>query len=177
MEKLISTIKGIKGCQMANIMYLADGGIPQYVLGKGMLVTKIVKTDCQLNYNYENAVNNRLAKQGSEGNFVAQSLPWGEWETPNKIIKHKGCLYLRYYDVANANVSSFWLVNGRLATDSEVSKIREYLRNKNTDSKRQADAGLVEHQVKPKVVKMENILQLNVNKVHYSKEHKYPMVG
>ena len=64
MKNLIGIVKEIKGCQFANLTYVTDGGIPQKVLGKGVVVTKLVRTDCQLNYSYENAVNNRLAKQG-----------------------------------------------------------------------------------------------------------------
>ena len=149
-------IEAVKGCQFANITFVSDSGIPQYVLGKGNKVSCIIRTDCQLNYSYENAVNNRLAKQGDEKNFVAQSLPWGEWVEgqENKLIEHKGSLYLRYYEVANAD---------RYATAEEFQKIMDYLKSKKTDSNRQTEVGLVENQVKPKVVKLVNVLRLAVN--------------
>lgn len=165
MKNLISIVENIKGCQFANITYTADGGIPQKVLGKGVVVSKIVRCDCQVNYSYENAVNNRLAKQGNEKNFVAQSLPWGEWVKgqENKIITHKGTLYLRFYTATNSKIESIWLVNGRIATAEEFSKIMDYLKSKKKESKTQADAGLIENQVSPKVVKIENITRLAVN--------------
>lgn len=172
MENVISIIEGVKGCQFANILYVADGGIPQKVLGKGIVVTKIVHTNCQLNYSYERAVNNRLEKQGDERDFVAQSLSWGHWVEgqENKLIEHKGTLYLRYYNVANADTKSVWFVNGRIATPEEFMKIMDYLHSKNTQSKTQAEVGLVENQVKPKVVKVENILRLNVNGEEWVRE-------
>ena len=172
MENVISMIKRVKGCQFANILYIADGGIPQKVLGKGSVVTKIVRTNCQLNYSYERAVNNRLEKQGDERDFVAKSLPWGDWVKgqENKLIEYKGKLYLRYYDVANADTKSVWFVNGRIATPEEFMKIVEYLKSTNTQSKTQAEVGLVENQVKPKVIKVENILCLNVNNEEWIRE-------
>jgi hypothetical protein len=173
MKNLIELVKGVKGCQFANLTYVTDGGIPQKVLGKGTIVTKLVRTDCQVNYSYQNAVNNRLAKQGNEQSFVAESLPWGEWETPNKLISHKGTMYLRYYDVANADIQSVWFVNGRLATAEEFLKIMEYLQSKKKGSSRQAEAGLTENQVKPKVVKLESILRLAVNGCEWFKVNEF----
>lgn len=158
-------IEAVKGCQFANVTFVSDSGIPQYVLGKGNKVFCIIRTDCQLNFSYEKAVNNRLVKQGSEGNFVAQSLPWGQWVEgqENKLIEHKGSLYLRYYEVANADRGRAWFVNGRYATAEEVRKIDLYLESKNTDSDRQTEVGLVKNQVKPKIVKLVNVLRLAVN--------------
>jgi len=175
MKNLISLVEGVKGCKFADITYFADGGIPQKVLGKGVIVSKIVRTNCQLNYSYEKAVNNRLEKQGDERVFVAQSLPWGEWLVPNKIITHNGTLYLRYYDVANAETKSLWFVNGRPATAEEFAKILEYLREKKakSENKTQTAVGLVENQVKPKVVKFENIMRLVVNGKEWQKENEW----
>lgn len=164
-NKVFNLVSNVKNCQFANITYISDGGIPQKVLGKGNVVTKIVKTDCQINYSYENAVNNRLAKQGDEKNFIAQSLPWGNWveNQVNKLIEYKGNLYLRYYDVKNADITSLWLVNGRIATTEEFEKIINYLKSKKTTIETQAKKGLTENQVKPKVVKASNIIRLAVN--------------
>jgi hypothetical protein len=176
MKNLIEIIESVKGCQFANIMYITDGGIPQKVLGKGNVITKLIKTNCQINYSYENAVNNRLEKQGDERNFIAQSLPWGEWVKgqENKLIVHKGTMYLRYYDFENSNIQSLWFVNGQIATAEQFQKIMEYVYNKNTITKSntQIEKGLIEHQVKPKVVKLENIIKLSVNKCEWIKENE-----
>lgn len=173
MKNLVSMIEGVKGCKFANITFVSDSGIPQYVLGKGFKVSNITRTDCQLNYSYENAVNNRLAKQGDEKNFTAQSLPYGSWVVgqENKLIEHKGNLYLRYYDVKNADRATMWLVNGRKANAEEFDKIMDYLKKKKekSDSNTQTNVGLVENQVKPKNVKLCNILKLVVNGVVWEK--------
>lgn len=175
MKNLVSIIEGVKGCQFGTIQYISEGGIPKKVLG-GAVVTKLVNAQVQINYSYENAVNNRLEKIGCEGNFKAESLPWGSWLIPNKIITHKDTMYLRYYDFEGAKKESVWFVNGRVATSHEMEMIVTYLRSKDTTSKKQAESGLVEHQVKPKVVKMENILTLSVGRNTYTKNIKVKKV-
>lgn len=172
MKEIVNILNGVKGCQFANLTYVTDGGIPKKVID-GM-VTKLVQTTCQLNYSYESAVNNRLEKQGGERVFKALSLPWGEWVVgfENKLILHKETLYMRYYNVENSNTTSVWFVDGRIATDEELAKIKAYLMTKSKAvSKRQAEAGLTEHQVSPKVVKLENIIRLSTNNKVYTKKH------
>lgn len=155
---------------IANITYISEGGIPQYVLGKGNKVAKVCRMDCQLGFSYENAVNSRLDKQGNEATFVAEPLKWGKWVDgfENKVIEHKGSLYLRYYHMRNADVTSVWLVNGCPATAEQFRKIMDYLSSKKKGSDRQAEVGLVENQVEPRAVKVENIIRLAVNGVEWS---------
>lgn len=159
----------INGCQFANITYISDAGIPKKV-GIGGNVTKVIRMGVQLNYSYANAVNNRLERQGDERTFVAESLPWGKWVAgyENLLIEHKGAIYLRFYAHKGADIKSLWLVDGRPASADEFTKIMNYLRNKSTASKKQADAGLVENQVQPKVVKVSNILRLAVDHQEWS---------
>ena len=44
---------------------------------------------------YELAVNNEAIRQEQSATFKAESLPWGKWLIPHKIIQHDGKLYLR----------------------------------------------------------------------------------
>ena len=123
MKKIVEIMGAVRGCQFANITYVADGGIPKKVISG--VVTKLVTTSCQVNYSYESAVNNRLEKQGSERVFKAQSLPWGAWVEgfENKLIEHKGNLYLCYYDVANAKPK---------ATSSDTATVAPKVASTNT---------------------------------------------
>lgn len=164
-------LESVSGCQFGSIEYISEGGIPKKVING--VVTKLVKAQIQFNYSYENAVNNRLEKQGNEGSFEADKLPWGEWLIPNKIITHKGSLYVRYYDYVGANKDSNWFVNGTPATDEELDKIFTYLRSKDNSSKKQAEFGLIDNQVKPKVVKAENIISMRVGGTTYRKSNNY----
>ena len=170
MKNLFDAIVAVRGCQFANLVYLTDGGIPQYVLGKGVVVTKLVRTDIQVNFSYEKAVNNRLAKQGNERCFEAEDLKWGEWEIPNKVITYKGARYLRYYVPANADISSVWFVNGKIATAEEFAKIMAYLQSKDKTSHKQAKAGLVDNQVVTRSIKFDSILRLTMNGEEWVRE-------
>ena len=173
MKNLVSLISEVRGCQFAELTFISEGGIPQYVLGKGHKVYKVVNGNYQIGYSYENAVNNRLDKIGSDVEFKAESLPWGSWieGQENKLIENKGSLYLRYYKHSNGNEQGWWFVDNRPASAEEFSKIMDYLRSKKDESDKQTKAGLIENQVKPRNVKLSNIIKLVVNHQVYCK-HK-----
>lgn len=124
----------------------------------------------QFGYNYENGVNNRLDAQGCEASFKAESLAWGEWLVPNKVIVHKGEYYGRFYRMANSEEINTYLVNGRNASASEVETIKTFT-PKHSGSNRQAEAGLVEHQVEPMAIKFASIETICVNGETYKVSH------
>lgn len=179
MKNLVSLISAVNGCQFAEMTFISEGGIPQYVLGKGRKVHKVVRGNYQIGYSYENAVNNRLDKIGSDVEFKAESLPWGSWieGQENKLIENKGSLYLRYYKHTNGNERGVWFVDGRQASPEEFNKIMDYLRSKSDDSDKQTKAGLTENQVKPRTVKLSNIISLSVNHQVYHKHKEQPAVA
>lgn len=128
------------------------------------VVTKVTVRNCQFGYNYQNAVNSRILKEtGEVPNFKSDSLPWGDWLVPNKIIEYRGNLYGRFYTMDN-NVPDIvtYYVNGKLATPEQVEIINRFSSSE-VSSERQAAAGLVNHQVKPFLVNLENILEIKVN--------------
>lgn len=164
MKNLVEFIKTIKGCKIASIKYVSEVKIPKKY-GIVGIVEKSVEKQVQVNYCYENAVNNRLEKQGDEREFVAQSLPWGQWVEGqvNKLIEHKGELYLRVYSVnSGTKVKVEYFVDGVAATDEQIAIIKEYEQSKNKVSATQAEMGLVENQVKPSSVKVRNITMFRV---------------
>jgi hypothetical protein len=165
MKNLFSLMSAIERNTIANITYISEGGIPQYVLGKGNKVTKVCRMDVQLGFSYENAVNNRLRKQGDEATFEAEPLKWGTWVKgfENKLIEHKGEYYLRYYQMRNADVECKWMINGVVASSEQVRKIMDYLSSHKKSSDRQTEVGLVENQVTPRAVKVSGIIRLAVN--------------
>lgn len=175
---LYNIISNIKGCQIATIEQQTIVKIPKKYGIKGQ-VEKYFNGQVQLNYNYENAVNNRLGKQGDERSFNAEPLKWGEWEIANKVITHKGERYLRYYSFNGTNKSIVqYYVDGRKATEEETAIIKEYVATSKKPSATQSAEGLIENQVKPRVVKFSNILSLNVNGNTYTKEQSIlGMVG
>lgn len=44
---------------------------------------------------YQASVNREGERQGVQADYKAESLPWGQWKIANKVIEHKGQLYLR----------------------------------------------------------------------------------
>jgi hypothetical protein len=118
-----------------------------------------------------------LEKQGDERTFVAQSLPWGSWVKgqENKLIEHKGNLYLRYYEYKGAEYRQVWFVDGVQADAEQFLAIMDYLesKKKKSSSNRQSESGLVENQVKPKLAKVAEILMLNVNGEEWKKKNEY----
>ena len=165
---LIQSVKSVQGAPFAHIEYVAEEKLPKK-LGLGH-VEKYVSGEVQLNYSYENAINGRLEKAGETPDFKADKLPWGVWETPNKIIAHKGAYYLRFYCLKGALKVDFYMVDGRPATDAEIAVIKAYNASKNTDSVKQAEAGLIgEEQVKPRAVNMDGIMSLKCGTIDFKR--------
>ena len=133
----------------------------------GHKVQKMTIQTLQWGYNYANAVNNRIGDEKHE-TFVADPLKWGEWLVPNKVITHKGKLYARFYKVDNgtpANVT--YLIDGVIATEEQEEVIKSFLVAPSS-SARQAEVGLVEHQVKPRDFAFDNIIGLAVKGEMYN---------
>ena len=163
---LIEQVKNIKGCVFAHIWYRSTEKLPKSF----GTVTKVVDRMVQLNYDYENAVNNRLAKQGKPAAFSAKKLPWGTWNAFNKVIEHKGEYYLRMYSYNGAETYTEYYVDGRPATLSEVCNIQQYKREHEKKSNRQIEAGLSEHQVEPTCVNFKNIIELRCGEINYKEQ-------
>jgi hypothetical protein len=164
-SSLMTMVMNLIGCVFAHITTETTVKIPKKY-GISGVVTKVVSKIVQLNFSYENAVNNRLAREGKDKDFEAQKLPWGEWFVANKIIAHKGKFYLRYYDINNGNVlNKAYFVNGKPATEDELAIIKEYEKSTNKPSNTQ---GLSEeHEVRPLVVAEENIIALKCGEIDY----------
>lgn len=162
-KNLILSIASLQGCKFAHVVTETSVKIPKKygIIGE---VTKVTDKMVQLNYNYERAVNNRLQKEGKEPNFTAQSLPWGEWLLPNKIIVHKGSAYLRMYDFKGGVKSKSYYIDGNLATTEEIKVIKAYEESKNKPSNTQQG---LENEVNPTVVNFDNIISLKCDVIDY----------
>lgn len=166
---LFQILSNLKGCQFAHIITLTEvKKIPKKwgIVGK---VTKRSDKMVQLNYTYENAVNNRLEAQGDARTFVALPLRWGAWEVHNKVITYKGARYMRYYETRNNNAHITYYVNGVEATAAEVAIIKAYEASRNNRSERQSAEGLTTNQVEPRAVGFENVEYLKVGGQIYIK--------
>ena len=166
MNALATMLSNIKGATIMTITTLT--AVKMNKRGNPLAnenVTKLAIRNCQFGYSYANAVNNRIEKQsGEESNFVAEPRKWGKWVEgmENKAAEHNGNYYGRFY-LLNNNVSDkvSYFVNGIPATAEQVAIIKEFTL-KSAESNRQAEAGLVENQVKPFEVNLDNILEIKV---------------
>ncbi len=166
--ELKAVLADLKGCVMLNLTTLTDAKLNKR--GNPLancIVRKLQTKVCQFGYSYENAVNNRLEKQGDERTFVAESLPYGTWEIPNKFIAHNGTTYVRFYLLKGAEPTTIYMVNGAIANKAQMEIIRQF-EPKHAPSNTQSAEGLNVNQVKPFNVRIDNIVSLSVNGTTYS---------
>lgn len=166
---VLGTLSLAKGCTFVSVTIASEAKMNKKgnpLIGR---VVKISEYNCQFGYNYENAVNNRLIKQGSNSNFEAQSLPWGEWVRgyENSIIAHKGEYYVRFYLAKGCKAEIRYLVDGRPATAEEIGVIKAFTPARKP-SGTQSASGLTTNQVEPFTAKLANIYSLTINGVTYS---------
>lgn len=91
----------------------------------GISVTKSSIFAIRLGSDYESVVNRRLKAEGKEGDFTAQTLPWGQWAKgwEGKVIQHGGGVYIRIMGV-KATPTVQWLLNGK---ECEYGDVEPYL--------------------------------------------------
>lgn len=158
-------VSAVKGCKFASLSYETPVKLKKDAPLSN--VTRVVSYDSVMvgNINYENVVNAHKKKSPTADStrFTADSLPWGVWELPNKVITHKGARYLRYYTYT-APTSTAYMVNGTPATPAEIVVIKQYEYAKSSGSAKQSAQGLADsEQVTPKVVTFGNIKSFKVN--------------
>ena len=164
-EQFREFVGNINGCKFINVIALTDADM--YLKGNPFRgrVKKFTITPMQFGYDYENAVNNRLEREGKERTFSADNLPWGAWVEGmrNKVLTHKGMMYLRTYCVRNRKPKTYYLVDGVLATAEQMLEIKQWLKPTSVSIK-QENAGLdEEYQVKPRDYKFESIIAVTIN--------------
>ena len=165
--ELVNIISNVRGCKFAHITTNTEVKVKRDCPFQN--VRKVTSRRVQINYGYENAVNNHLERNGEQRNFVGGSLPWGAWLIPNKVIEHKLNLYLRTYEPANASETSYYVLSdGRMANDHDTEVINAYAYAKSYGSEKQANFGLTyDEQVKPKAVSFDSIVEISINGEKY----------
>lgn len=172
---LYDLLASIKGATIVSLVTLSDVRMRKTnnpLIGHS--VQKQTYRVCQFGYSYENAVNNRLEKQGDERTFVAESLAWGEWAVPNKIISHKGEFYGRFYSMKgqSEHTTVIYFVDGVVANKEQMAIIKEFEQVSKSGSGRQSAEGLEENQVKPFNAGFKTILTIKVNGEEYQVEQE-----
>ena len=116
---------------------------------------------------YEAAVNRQRVREDNEPDFVADSLPWGEWMIPSLVIVNKGEYYLRYYEDMSANWDKSdreWFCGKRPMSETEIVLWKTHFGPIiKEDSGRQE----VDKAIRPKTVKFSNIVRLKFDGREY----------
>ena len=166
-SQFVEYLANLKGCQFVNVIALTDAEMNKRNNVYYGRVKKFTITPMQINFDYEKAVNNRLKKEGKEPNFSAEGRKWGQWLHFNKVATHNGEYYLRCYCVKNSRPRTYYLLDGRIATDEEFAEFSQFFKAKST-SQKQSDAGLEEEdQVKPREYKFSSLVSVTINHTRF----------
>lgn len=132
----------------------------------GESVRKVSKYNVQLNFNYTNAVNNQLEREGKEANFEAQE----NWHT-KKYDSFNGCvamkmegnqrqeyLFFRKLDVQRIG----FMMNDKVATPEQSEIIKVFLPAKSAPKNQGTDKP-----IEVQTVKLQNIKLLSLEGEFY----------
>jgi hypothetical protein len=95
-------------------------------------IVKVQVINSNVGVNYENAVNNQQVREGGDGSFNAESLPYGSWIVPNVLLDNgHGELQLRTYKdmgicSAHDKAEYFWST-GETMTESDWAMVQPFL--------------------------------------------------
>lgn len=143
-QELIALLQGQAGAMPVGIVATTDAKARKTGNPHGT-ITKTVRASGFVGADYETSVQNQTLRAGmKQPDFQADSLPWGEWLVPQKVISHKGKLYLRTQTTSGqrrtvaARVLCYRGENGQFISPDEAKKFLPPVR----ESAKQADAGL-----------------------------------
>jgi hypothetical protein len=92
-KTLAEKIAKLSGTIIAGLQTLTDAKAKTNPIGKILKQSRFVGF---IGANYQSAVEREATRQGVDASeFQGEKLPWGKWLVPNKLIEHKGKLYLR----------------------------------------------------------------------------------
>lgn len=91
-ETLMSLLSEVRGATFATIIASTDPKLKKTGNTLGS-VRKVSRVNVTLGFQYENAVNRQLAREGAEPEFEAAPRQWGRKVSP-MFVEHKGKMYL-----------------------------------------------------------------------------------
>jgi len=137
-------------------------------------IEKIAETNCQINWFYDNAVQNRRTKEKIFEEFTPKDRSWGTHifnprigRSSKTIIEHtnKKGIYNRYVQMRTLSVQDVhyeWIENGQRLTDTDVEKLKPFLRKRSKTRTQE-----VENEVIVSDYKVQSITMLSMNNTLY----------
>lgn len=92
-NELTQFLSGIRGATFATITTETEPKLLKTGNNLGA-VRKVSRVNVTLGFQYENAVNRQLAREGSETDFLAAPRQWGERIQGTPLVANKGKVYL-----------------------------------------------------------------------------------
>ena len=124
-------------------------------------------TDAVLGVDYQNAVNNRLARKGYEKDYQSEA-PKGKKHYNAffyQSLSDDSVFYLKIGLYSNTIIESQYYIDGQLATNEQLAELKTFLQSKTHFCQKQADYGLNEQEqysiVAPKASNVISIYQGN----------------
>ena len=171
--EIVGALYAKKGCGIVAVTYFAD--VRMNKKGNTLAdhnVVKLVNTEFNFGIIYENAVANRASKeQGEKVSFIAEKAKGYEWEIYPYLLRAVKTdeLQVRFYCKQGAKTKTAYFVDGHIATAEEIAIIKQFEVVSNWSAK-QAEAGCTENQVKPRNVRLKNIVRLTMDGETYVNE-------
>ena len=117
-NKMIENLRSIKGATFATVTAVT---IPKMKKTgnpfKDCIITKTVRENVGIGFNYENSVNSQLSRESVEAEFIARPRRWGKREDL-KTVSHRGSTYLTIFPQAVYSVS--YAVDGEEIDKAEL---------------------------------------------------------
>lgn len=164
-SQLIEKLKSKPGVVIVGLLALTDARARKTNNPFGTIF-KQIKTSGFVGADYERAVNRESSRQeNSVPNFQAESLPWGEWLIPNKVITHKGEFYLRTQStpgqrrVVAARIIAYRDETGRFIPKDEAKK---FIPEAKESEKQQKSTGITQT-VWVRTYKFNSIQKIRIN--------------
>lgn len=156
-ETFIDLIKGSKGATFITFVAETAPKLPKSNPLHGRL-TKKSEVNAQINFSYENAVNNRLQTEGKDADFKSSGLKWGDKDHCNSIIENKGEFYLQVRVLKS--LESEYYVDGKLVRKEEI-------KDNLPERKSSADSQGVDKEIVIRSYKVSNIRKVTMNGFNY----------
>jgi hypothetical protein len=133
---------------------------------KETVVQKVSKYGAQINFNYTNAVNNQLEREGKEADFEAE-MNWHK----KKFDEFNGCVCSKmegdkrqeYLFFRNMNVERVgFAINGVQATEEQTAVIKSFIPQKAMPTNQGTEKAIL-----VQTIKLQNIKLLKLNGQYY----------
>ena len=138
-------------------------------------VEKVAETNCQINWFYDNAVNNQRTREQVFETFIPKPRSWGEFvfnpiigKTSKTVLDHtnkktkKYCQYVQMRTLKVESVRYEWIETGEVLTDAEVEELKSFI-----PPRRPSQTQGTEKEIFVNDYKIESIDMLSMDKVLY----------